>query len=192
MSCSSTPTLRLTGFLASDLGRLEVLRNGVWGTVSSTLLDNRAAIVVCRQLGFPFGHAWYTNFTRSPGDVMWMDNVTCSGLEADLESCAFAGWGVASPAAVPVGVTCDRRKVRLRSTDNSYSGLLEVFVEGQWGTVCNNAFGFHEAALTCSQLGFLDGYPEFDVPDAAAISGDLEALLDLVTCSGSGAIVFAP
>ena len=36
----------------------------------------------------------------------------------------------------------------------STSGRLEIYVRGQWGTVCDDSFGFTEAELACRQLGF--------------------------------------
>ena len=41
------------------------------------------------------------------------------------------------------GRTCDRT-----------TGRLEIFLRGQWGTVCNDSFGDVEAVLACNQLGY--------------------------------------
>ncbi len=47
-----TSTIRLSG--GSDVfeGRVEICRNGLWGTVSSSSFDSHDATVVCRELGF--------------------------------------------------------------------------------------------------------------------------------------------
>ena len=34
------------------------------------------------------------------------------------------------------------------------SGRLEIFLQGEWGTVCNDGFGPTEADVACRQLGF--------------------------------------
>ena len=47
-----TPALRLSGGNDVFEGRVEICRNGLWGTVNSYLFDSRDATVVCRELGF--------------------------------------------------------------------------------------------------------------------------------------------
>ena len=53
------------------------------------------AIVVCRQLGYPYGEVEdfdYSHFGEGTGEV-WMDDVSCTGLEKSLSDCPHDGWG---------------------------------------------------------------------------------------------------
>ena len=51
----------------------------------------------------------------------------------------------------------------IRLTGGTYSneGLLEVYCNGEWGTVCNHTFSYIEARVACRQLGYND-YTRYD------------------------------
>ena len=54
---------------------------------------------------------------------------------------------------ITVAIYGDLRLVDSSST-NLQAGRLEIFVWGEWGTVCDDGFGLTEANVACRQLGF--------------------------------------
>ena len=42
-------------------------------------------------------------------------------------------------------------------TSSLTGGRLEIFVNDEWGTVCYDGFGLHDASVACRVLGFTDG-----------------------------------
>ena len=87
--------MRLVGGLNNSSGRVEVLRDGVWGTVCDDNWDFKDATVVCQQLGFRSAQQALSAAYFGPGSgKIWMDNVRCSGDERSLGECKSRGWGI--------------------------------------------------------------------------------------------------
>lgn len=43
--------------------------------------------------------------------------------------------------------------IRLKGGPGNYAGRVEVFYNNTWGTICDDAFGYREAKVICTQLG---------------------------------------
>ena len=50
---------------------------------------------------------------------------------------------------------CTDGQVRLVGATVSYEGRVEVCLSSEWGSVCDNDWGDLDAAVVCSQAGFL-------------------------------------
>ena len=52
--------------------------------------------------------------------------------------------------------------IRLQGGDYSNEGHVEVYCNGQWGTICSTGFNSTDANTLCKQLGY-DSYSNFSV-----------------------------
>ena len=103
--------LRLQGPQSENgIGRVEVLHNGMWGTVCDDLWDKDDAKVVCRQLGYTslsVVKALQGNDVPDGSGRVWLDNVNCDGSEQSLSDCSHSGWGEEDCAhSEDAGVNC--------------------------------------------------------------------------------------
>ncbi|XP_065929462.1 deleted in malignant brain tumors 1 protein isoform X2 [Magallana gigas] len=171
-------------------GRLEVYKQGRWGTVCDADLNDNLAVVVCRSLGL----SWNTSkayggaiFGEGSGPI-WMDTVNCSGSEANLTECRHRGWGVSDcDHGKDVSINClppNEGLVRLVGGPTQYEGRLEVYKFGRWGTVCDDILNNSLSVVVCRSLG-LPWKTSEAYGNAAYGEGSGPIWLNNVICSGS-------
>ncbi|PIK42104.1 putative deleted in malignant brain tumors 1 protein-like [Apostichopus japonicus] len=171
LSCLLASTLsqdngdvRLSGGSTINEGRVEIYYRGSWGTVCDDGWRLVNAEVVCRQLGLGGAeHAYIeTNSPFGPGTgKLWLDDVRCIGTESRLDNCSHRGWGLnncrrfhAEDAGVRCSIANSLTNVRLVNGYSTSEGRLEIFYDGQWGTVCDDSFDTEEGNVICRQLNY--------------------------------------
>ncbi|CAH1244700.1 PRSS12 [Branchiostoma lanceolatum] len=262
-------TVRLVGGNGT-YGRVEVLHEGVWGSVCDDQFDMEDGRVVCRQLGLPGVVDVYHQAAFGSGSgPIWLDNVDCKGDELRIESCSHNGWNVTDcKHEEDAGVAClhsptelqlmeilneqafhiiqqsklikqrqqtiDQLQQTLESLKNtvesvqlydgiqqteigqlsqefdgnmkqledlrevsivpvrlaganatSFQGRVEVFYDGEWGSICDDNWGIEEANAVCRELGFPQATQA--IQSAAATFGEGTGIiwLDDVSCQGN-------
>ncbi|XP_041455029.1 deleted in malignant brain tumors 1 protein-like [Lytechinus variegatus] len=190
-SCNSSESeLRLVSGSSSNEGRVEIYYSGEWGTICDDSWDTYDGAVVCRQLGYPgveevFSEAY---FGEGVGRI-WIDNMECSGSELTLQQCPSNTWGNhncghSEDAGVRCAVSASTEgAVRLVDGPNDAEGRLEIFHDGQWGTVCDDTWDLEESRVVCQQLGFKgEGYFTTSIRGYQEATGSI--WLDSVQCNG--------
>ena len=91
-------TLRLVDGPDSSSGRVEIFREGQWGTICDDDWQKEEADVVCRQLGFPAAERFSreAEFGQGNAESPILYSLTCEGTEASINDCTFNSWGTSS------------------------------------------------------------------------------------------------
>ncbi|XP_078670873.1 galectin-3-binding protein B-like [Branchiostoma floridae x Branchiostoma belcheri] len=76
-----------------------------------------------------------------------------------------------------------RPVVRLRGR-HSHEGRVEVFHNGEWGTICDDHWDIHAANVVCRELGFRGAVQALTVTDASFEPGTGRIWMDDVNCNG--------
>ena len=111
--------MRLVGGNHDNEGRVEILYNGIWGTVcGDDQWTNEDAKVICRQLGHSVETAQAianTNssnheprFGQGAGPIL-LAGVGCLGSELNMSMCDHDGWGSSDECTheMDAGVICE-------------------------------------------------------------------------------------
>ncbi|KAL8604302.1 hypothetical protein ACOMHN_023672 [Nucella lapillus] len=165
--------VRLVGN-TTNLGRVEINYNNTWGTVCMSGFSRADAAVICEQLGFNGSLALIvsTAITGPGTGPIWLNNLQCTGSEANIASCRHDGYGIHScnhghdaglfcPASAEA--SADVLQVRLVGSLPD-RGRLEVKVFNQsWGTVCQYGFDAQDATVVCRMLGLPTAEASADV-----------------------------
>uniref|UniRef100_A0A673XCY9 Lysyl oxidase homolog n=1 Tax=Salmo trutta TaxID=8032 RepID=A0A673XCY9_SALTR len=191
------PLVRLRGGANIGDGRVEVLKNGEWGTVCDDNWNLKAASVVCRELGFGSAKEALAGGRLGQGmGPVHMNEVECSGFEKSLTECYFNRDALGCSHEEDAAVRCNvpamgfQNKLRLSGGRNPFEGRVEVLVEKNdslvWGTVCSDSWGTMEATVVCRQLGL--GFASNAFQETWYWPGDVRAddvVMSGVRCSGT-------
>ncbi|NWS06749.1 LOXL2 oxidase, partial [Motacilla alba] len=191
------PLVRLKGGANTGEGRVEVLKNGEWGTVCDDNWNLVSASVVCRELGFGSAKEAITGARLGQGmGPIHLNEIDCTGFEKSVTDCKFntesQGCNHEEDAAVRCNVPAMgfQNQLRLSGGRNPYEGRVEVLAERngtlRWGTVCSHNWGTVEAMVVCRQLGL--GFASHAFQETWYWHGDVSAddvVMSGVKCSGT-------
>ncbi|KAM8924063.1 neurotrypsin-like [Pelodytes ibericus] len=188
--------VRLSGGSHAGEGRVQVYYKGDWGSVCDDGWTEHNAQVVCRQLGFSGPSTLASKVEFSPGEgFVYLDDVVCTGFETSLLECAHSSWGQHDCShSEDVGVKCSNDSndvvnipagppVRLMDGENTREGRVEVFLNGEWGSVCDDGWTDNDAVVVCRQLGHRGPAKARSMAYFGEGQGPIH--LDNVECSGS-------
>ncbi|XP_063405745.1 deleted in malignant brain tumors 1 protein-like [Mytilus trossulus] len=177
--------VRLVGGKDESQGRVELFHKGNWGTICNDGFDIDDAAVICTMLGF---NNSYPNILSAPefgsgsGDIFLKD-VECKGKEHDITDCNYKGWEISGCVhSEDVAIDCSTN-IRLTGGDGPFEGLVEVYHDGNWGTICKHGFDVNGATVICKALGYKESIPTV-LPISKFKSGFGPIWMENVMCTG--------
>ncbi|XP_061173211.1 neurotrypsin-like [Saccostrea echinata] len=130
---------------------------GVWGSICFDGWDDRDAAVVCLMLGFSRKRSTAESFkiVGQQSIAVWMSDVECRGSEFDIFQCNHSTLRPQKCSQNQyAAVNCTQDKIRLVGGQTPAEGLVKVFYNSSWGTICDNKWDERDAAVVCFMLGF--------------------------------------
>ncbi|NXS33620.1 C163A protein, partial [Pomatostomus ruficeps] len=184
--CSDFLALRLVNGNGCT-GRVEIFHNGTWGSICSNRMSQLAAVTVCKHLGCGDGGEIATDFKYGRGSgPTWLDHIECTEQHSSLWQCQSDPWDPQScdNRAEETHITCtDREKLRVMGGEDECSGRVEIWHQGSWGTICDDAWDVADADVVCRQLGC--GSAVSALSEAAFGEGTGPIWLEKVHCKGT-------
>eukprot|EP00794_Sanderia_malayensis_P020028 gene20028-21991_t len=177
---------------ATARGVLEINYNGKWLHVCSDGWTEENSRVACSHLGYTTNMKddFLDDVKYTLPSYHGMKDVRCKGNELSLLSCDHAGFKKHHKCKKSVLLSCktlkDRKKakyVRLRAGQLESEGRVELFIHGEWGTVCDRNWDLADANVVCKQLGF--GSAAKAVHWAEYGQGTTRVLFSKFACNGT-------
>lgn len=152
---STTKGIRLLASNRTRSGQVEIYHDGSWEAICFDKWDIHDAFVACRQLGFGGAEAITKETRPNPKSLK---SVHCKGNEDTLGDC-ITDWKKANCDHDYAGVRCSAEgtaegNIRLRGGSSRKEGRVEIFHQGEWGTVCDDYWKKENARVVCYELGF--------------------------------------
>uniref|UniRef100_A0A673B6Z9 Soluble scavenger receptor cysteine-rich domain-containing protein SSC5D n=1 Tax=Sphaeramia orbicularis TaxID=375764 RepID=A0A673B6Z9_9TELE len=162
-------------------GRVELYHNNQWRRVCDSGWGKEEADLACRLAGC--GSSVDQSEVLDFGEAHGLSGVkaNCSGNEESLFECSLQEF---QESCVDATVVCSNAKpIRLVSGNNRCSGRVEMYDMGEWGTVCDDGWGFEDATVACRQMNC--GNALSAKSGAFFGSGGGRILIDEIDCIGN-------
>jgi lysyl oxidase-like protein 2/3/4 len=163
---NSSELYRLRGGPVPWRGRVEVRRNGKWGTICDLGWDLSDANVVCRNLGYGTAKKVFTraHFGRGSSETHF-SNLRCNGDEMLLSNCLRTSdtalnrevYSYCYQHSGDAGVECNIPSCRIEQESRFTNGHLEVKGRNGWGRLCFGAIDYDDAHVICRET--LEQFP---------------------------------
>lgn len=166
--------LRLQGGRYPSQGRVEVYCIEEWGTVCNQDIQKEEANIICRQLGYTEASSYEsTNETlqSEATQPIWFNSLDCKTEEESFEDCGSCPLSdirsqsaqICSSHMYDLTIQCNHsiRYGSIRFAQGNLSsieyseGRVELYLNGDWRTVCPDNFADNDADIICQQLDYL-------------------------------------
>ena len=174
--------VRLAGSSRYNEGRVEVYKDGSWGTVCDSKWDFRDGHVVCRMLGYDGAVETYdgAHFGQGTGTIHY-DGLQCDGTETRIWHCPKTPSGSCTHGN-DAGVRC--RVVRLFNGVHKNEGRVLFFRDSSWGRVCDTNLTSTDARRICSEVSRSAITARWNVPISFGTGGAVFKLRNMA-CTGT-------
>ncbi|CAD5124263.1 DgyrCDS12557 [Dimorphilus gyrociliatus] len=178
-----------------DNGMVKITTSGVEAVLCNLYTTDNDATVACKHAGYNYGKVIAARNTGGKAYPYVGVNLNCTGQETSIFECS--GWK--SPSEMrndctrffqDTSVICYKNNFKISLVDiskkNPNTGVVQMEIDGKFGTICGLHWGSLNARILCRSIGgdnpqFIDGV----MAPALSNVGKGDLLLENVVCRGS-------